>query len=541
MAAKTLAFHDDARSKVFAGINKLAEAVKVTLGPRGRLVVLDRAYGPPTIINSGVIVAKEIEFEDRMENIGAQLMREVATKTSELAGDGTTTATVLAQAIVQEGLKYVAAGLNPMDLKRGIDQAVAEIVAELKAIAKPCTTSKEIAQVATVSANGDKEIGEMIATAMEKVGRDGAITVEDGRGLRNELETVEGLKFDRGYLSPYFINSPEKLQCVLDDVSILIHEKEIGSLKDILPLLEQVSQSGKALLIIAEDIKGEVLATLVVNAMRGVIKVCAVKAPGFGDRRKAMLEDIAIITGGTLISEDTGTRLIDVRLDQLGQARRIEVGKEETLIVGGRGDPKKIEARVKHIRIELDQATSDYDKEKLEERIAKLSGGVAVIKVGAHTETDMKEKKSRVQDALHATRAAVAEGIAPGGGVAYLRARGKLDQLKGENMEQSAGIKIIVRALESPLRQIVTNAGQEPSVVLDRVVHGQGNFGYNVATGEYGDMLEMGVIDPVKVTRLALQNAASVSSLVLTMDCVVADKPKTSSPAQPDYAEAGMQ
>jgi chaperonin GroEL len=540
MAAKTLAFHDDARSRVFAGINKLAEAVKVTLGPRGRLVVLDRAYGPPTIINSGVIVAKEIEFEDRMENIGAQLMREVATKTSELAGDGTTTATVLAQAIVQEGLKYVAAGLNPMDLKRGIDQAVASIVAELKAISKPCTTSKEIAQVATVSANGDKEIGEMIATAMEKVGRDGAITVEDGRGLRNELETVEGLKFDRGYLSPYFINSPEKLQCVLDDVSILIHEKEIGSLKDILPLLEQVSQSGKALLIIGEDIKGEVLATLVVNAMRGVIKVCAVKAPGFGDRRKAMLEDIAIITGGTLISEDTGTRLIDVRLDQLGQARRIEVGKEETLIVGGRGDPKKIEARVKHIRVELDQATSDYDKEKLEERIAKLSGGVAVIKVGAHTETDMKEKKSRVQDALHATRAAVAEGIAPGGGVAYLRARGTLDQLKGENMEQSAGIKIIVRALEAPLRQIVTNAGQEPSVVLDRVVHGQGNFGYNVATGEYGDMLEMGVIDPVKVTRLALQNAASVSSLVLTMDCVVADKPKTSSPAQPDYAEAGM-
>ncbi|MFN0314361.1 MAG: chaperonin GroEL [Burkholderiales bacterium] len=540
MAAKELAFHDAARAKVCEGINKLAEAVKVTLGPRGRVVVIDHAYGSPTIINSGVIVAKEVELEDRMENVGAQLMREVATKTSELAGDGTTTATVLAQAIVQEGMKYVAAGLNPMELKRGIDLAVETIVTELKALSKPCASGKEIAQVATISANGDRDIGEMIATAMEKVGRDGAITVEDGRGLRNELETVEGLKFDRGFLSPYFVNSPEKLQCVLEDVLILIHDKEISAIKDILPVLEQTSQSGKALMIIAEDIKGEVLATLVVNAVRGVIKVCAVKAPGFGDRRKALLEDIAIITGATVISEETGTRLVDVRDEQMGQARRVEVGKEETLIVSGRGDPKKIEARIKHIRAELEQSTSDYDREKLEERIAKLSGGVAVIKVGAPTETDMKEKKSRVQDALHATRAAVAEGIAPGGGVALLRARGKLEEIKGTNLEQSAGMKTVWRALEAPLRQIVANAGQEPSVVVDKVVHGKGNYGYNVASGEYGDMVEMGVIDPVKVTRLALQNAASISSLVLTMDCVIADKPRPAAPAARDYAESGM-
>jgi chaperonin GroEL len=447
---------------------------------------------------------------------------------------------VLAQAIVQEGMKYVAAGLNPMDLKRGIDIAVDAIVAELKELSKPCTSNKEIAQVATVSANGDKEIGEMIATAMDKVGRDGAITVEDGRGLKSELETVEGLKFDRGFLSPYFVNSQEKLQCVLDDVLIVLHDKEIGALKDMLPILEQVSQSGKALLIIAEDVKGEILATLVVNAVRGVLKVCAVKAPGFGDRRKAMLEDIAIVTGATLISEETGTRLSDIKLEQLGQARRVEIGKEETLIVGGHGDPKKMQARVGQLRIEVKQSTSDYDKEKLEERIAKLSGGVAVIKVGAQTETDMKEKKSRVQDALHATRAAVAEGIAPGGGVALLRARVKLDLIKGANMEQAAGIKIVWRALEAPLRQIVANAGQEPSVIVSRVVGEKGNFGYNVASGEYGDMLEMGVIDPVKVTRLALQNAASISGLLLTMDCVVAEKPKPAAPAPQDYAEAAM-
>jgi chaperonin GroEL len=540
MTAKQLAFHDEARTKVCAGINKLAEAVKVTLGPRGRLVVLERSYGAPTIINSGVAVAREVELDDHLENLGAQLMREVATKTSDLAGDGTTTATVLAQAIVQEGMKYVAAGLNPMDLKRGIDIAVDAIVAELKELSKPCTSNKEIAQVATVSANGDKEIGEMIATAMDKVGRDGAITVEDGRGLKSELETVEGLKFDRGFLSPYFVNSQEKLQCVLDDVLIVLHDKEIGALKDMLPILEQVSQSGKALLIIAEDVKGEILATLVVNAVRGVLKVCAVKAPGFGDRRKAMLEDIAIVTGATLISEETGTRLSDIKLEQLGQARRVEIGKEETLIVGGHGDPKKMQARVGQLRIEVKQSTSDYDKEKLEERIAKLSGGVAVIKVGAQTETDMKEKKSRVQDALHATRAAVAEGIAPGGGVALLRARVKLDLIKGANMEQAAGIKIVWRALEAPLRQIVANAGQEPSVIVSRVVGEKGNFGYNVASGEYGDMLEMGVIDPVKVTRLALQNAASISGLLLTMDCVVAEKPKPAAPAPQDYAEAAM-
>lgn len=539
MAAKELRFHDDARTRVCAGVNKLAEAVKVTLGPKGRLVVLDKSYGAPTVINSGVIVAKEIELPDRIENMGAQMMREVASKTSELAGDGTTTATVLAQAIVQEGMKYVTSGMNPMDLKRGVDSATDAVVEELKKLARPCGTNKEITQVATISANGDAGIGEMVASAMEKVGRDGAITVEDGRGLQNELEVVEGMQFDRGYLSPYFINSQDKQLTALEQPYILVHDKEISSIKDLLPLLEAVLNAGRPLLVIAEDVTGETLATLVINAIRGTLKTCAVKAPGFGDRRKAMLEDIAVLTGATVISEETGLKLSKATLAELGQATRVEIGKDDTIIIGGSGTAEKIDARVRQIRQAIEDSTSDYDREKLEERAAKLSGGVAVIKVGAPTETAMKEKKSRVQDALHATRAAVAEGIAPGGGVALLRARAALDHVSSENMDQESGVKIVRRALEAPLRQIVLNAGEDASTVLAKVAEGKDDFGYNAATGQYGSMVAMGIVDPVKVTRLALQNAASIAGLILTTDCVVADIPQSRLPAGAGMEEMG--
>jgi chaperonin GroEL len=540
MTAKQIKFHDDARQKICDGVNMLANAVKVTLGPKGRLVVLERPFGAPTVINSGVKVAKEIELVDKFENMGALLMREVASKTSEMAGDGTTTATVLAQSIVMEGMKYVAAGMNPMDLKRGVDKAVDAIVAELKNIAKPCQTSKEIAQVATISANGDTGIGDIVAQAMEKVGKEGVITIEDGRALQNELEIVEGMQFDRGYLSPYFINTPEKQMTVLEDAYVLLHDKDISSIADLLPVLEHISRSGKPLLIIAEDVTGETLATLVVNNLRGTLKSCAVKAPAFGDRRKAMLQDIAVLTGGIVISEETGLKLAKATLDELGSAKRIEIGKDATTIISGAGDPQKIEARIKQIRAEIDKNTSDYDREKLEERAAKLSGGVAVIRVGAATETEMKEKKSRVEDALHATRAAVAEGIAPGGGVALLRARRTLKGLKSENMDQEAGLKIVARAVEAPLRQIVANAGEEPSVVLQRVIESDGSFGYNAATGEFGDLIAMGVIDPVKVTRLGLQNAASIAGLILTTDVIVAELPRREEAAMPEMAGMGM-
>ena len=538
MAAKLIKFRDDARQSIVEGLNTLADAVKVTLGPKGRTVVLDRGFGAPTLINSGVIVAKEIELEDRFANLGAQMAKEVASKTSEMAGDGTTTATVLAQAIVKEGMKYVAAGLDPMDLKRGVDNAVETVVAELKKLSRPCATNQEIAQVGTISANGDKAIGDIIAKAMATVGDGGVIKTEDGRGMVNELETVEGLQFDRGFLSPYFINDAEKQRVVLDDVYVLIHEKPIGAIHELLPLLEQIIKTNKPLLIIAEDVTGEAFATLVINAMRGLLKVCAVKAPGFGDRRKAMLEDIAIVTGATVVTEETGLKLEKATLEILGHARRVEIDKENTTLIGSEGQQPKIKARIAQIKAELDKTTSDYDREKLEERIAKLSGGVALIKVGASTELEMKEKKSRVEDALHATRAAVAEGIGPGGGVAYLRAGLALDQLHGDNMAQSAGIKIVRRALEEPLRQIVINAGGEPSVVIEKVLHGSGNYGYNAATGEYGDLPAMGVIDPTKVTRLGLQNAASIASLILTTDCVIAEMPKAAmAPAggAPDY------
>ncbi len=534
MNTKIIRFHADARSRIVDGVNILADAVKVTLGPKGRLVILDRAYGAPTVINSGVIVAKEIELKDRFENMGARMMREVASRTSEMAGDGTTTATVLAQAIVQEGMKYVVAGMNPMDLKRGIEKAVEVLVAQLKAISLPCAASKEIAQVATISANGDQAIGTIIANAMEKVGKEGVITVEDGRGLESELEIVEGMQFDRGYLSPYFINVPDKQQVILDDAMVLIHDKEIAAIQDFLPLLEAVSKSGRPLLVVAEDVTGETLATLVINGIRGILKTCAVKAPGFGDRRKAILEDIAILTGATVISEEMGLKLEKATLEDLGHVKRVEIEKDKTTLIEGGGAPEKIDSRVKQIRAEIERSTSDYDKEKLEERAAKLSGGVAVIKVGAATETEMKERKSRVQDALHATRAAVEEGIAPGGGVALLRVRRALDDLKSANRDQDAGIKIVWRALEAPLRQIVANAGEEPSVALHRVAEGEGNFGYNVATGEFGDMIAMGVIDPVKVTRLGLQNAASIAGLLLTTDCVVAEETVSQEPESID-------
>jgi chaperonin GroEL len=526
MAAKDVKFHDSARNRIVSGVNILADAVKVTLGPKGRNVVLERSFGAPTITKDGVSVAKEIELKDKFENMGAQMVKEVASKTSDVAGDGTTTATVLAQSIVQEGMKFVAAGMNPMDLKRGIDKAVETVVAELKKISKPTTTSKEIAQVGAISANADESIGKIIADAMEQVGKEGVITVEDGSGLANELEVVEGMQFDRGYLSPYFINNPEKQIAVLDNPYVLLHDKKISSIRDLLPVLEQVAKAGRPLLIVAEDVEGEALATLVVNNIRGILKTTAVKAPGFGDRRKAMLEDIAILTGGTVISDEVGLQLEKVNLTDLGQAKRIEVGKEETTIIDGAGDAKQIEARVKSIRKQIDEATSDYDREKLQERVAKLAGGVALIKVGAATEMEMKEKKARVEDALHATRAAVEEGIVAGGGVALIRARQSITGLKGSNHDQDAGIKIVMRALEEPLRQIVANAGAEPSVVLNKIVEGKGNYGYNAANDTYGDLVEMGVLDPTKVTRYALQNAASIAGLILTTDAMVAELPK---------------
>jgi chaperonin GroEL len=526
MAAKDVRFGESARAKMVAGVNVLADAVKVTLGPKGRNVVLDRSFGAPTITKDGVSVAKEIELKDKFENMGAQMVKEVASKTSDVAGDGTTTATVLAQAIVQEGMKYVAAGMNPMDLKRGIDKAVIALIGELKKISKPCTTSKEIAQVGSISANSDSDIGQIIAEAMEKVGKEGVITVEDGKSLNNELDVVEGMQFDRGYLSPYFINNPDKQIAALDNPFVLLFDKKISNIRDLLPVLEQVAKSGRPLLIIAEDVEGEALATLVVNNIRGILKTVAVKAPGFGDRRKAMLQDIAILSGGTVIAEEVGLTLEKVTLDMLGQAKRIEVGKENTTIIDGAGEAAAIQARVAEIRKQIEEATSDYDREKLQERVAKLAGGVAVIKVGAATEVEMKEKKARVEDALHATRAAVEEGVVPGGGVAILRARATLDTLKGENTDQDAGVKIVLRAIEAPLRQIVANAGDEPSVVVNRVLEGKGNFGFNAASGEYGDMLEMGVLDPAKVTRTALQHAASVASLMLTTDCMIAELPE---------------
>jgi chaperonin GroEL len=530
MPAKDVRFHEDARHKMLEGVNILANAVKATLGPKGRNVVLERSFGAPTVTKDGVSVAKEIELKDKFQNMGAQMVKEVASKTSDVAGDGTTTATVLAQAIVREGMKYVAAGMNPMDLKRGVDKAVIAVVDELKKLSKPTTTSKEIAQVGSISANGDDSIGKIIADAMDKVGKEGVITVEDGKSLQNELEVVEGMQFDRGYLSPYFINNPEKQISVLEDAYVLLHDKKISNIRDLLPVLESVAKAGKPLLIIAEDIEGEALATLVVNNLRGILKTCGVKAPGFGDRRKAMLEDIAILTGGTVIAEELGLSLEKTSLKDLGRAKRIEIGKEETTIIDGAGDPKAIEARVKNIRQQIEEATSDYDKEKLQERVAKLAGGVAVIKVGAATEVEMKEKKARVEDALHSTRAAVEEGIVAGGGVALIRARKALDKLKGENSDQDAGIKIVSRALEEPLRMIVANAGVEPSVVLNKVVEGKGSFGFNAQTEEYGDLVEMGVVDPTKVARTALQNASSVAGLLLTTDVSVAelveDKPK---------------
>jgi chaperonin GroEL len=526
MAAKDVKFHEFARTKIVAGVNILADAVKVTLGPKGRNVVLERSYGAPTVTKDGVSVAKEIELKDRFENMGAQMVKEVASKTSDVAGDGTTTATVLAQSIVQEGMKFVAAGMNPMDLKRGIDKAVIRTVEELQKLSKPCKTTKEIAQVGSISANGDANIGQIIAEAMDKVGKEGVITVEDGSGLNNELEVVEGMQFDRGYLSPYFINTPDRQMCILENPYVLLYDKKISNIRDLLPVLEQVAKAGRPLLIVAEDVEGEALATLVVNNIRGILKTCAVKAPGFGDRRKAMLEDIAVLTGGTVIAEEVGLSLEKVALTDLGSAKRIEVGKEETTIIDGAGDSAQIEARVKNIRQQIEDATSDYDKEKLQERVAKLAGGVAVVKVGAATELEMKEKKARVEDALHATRAAVEEGIVAGGGVALLRARQSIKDLKGDNPDQDAGIKIVLRALEEPIRQIAANAGDEPSVVVNKVLESKGNVGYNAATGEYGDLVEMGVLDPTKVTRYALQNAASVAGLILTTDAMVAEAPK---------------
>ncbi len=540
MAAKDVVFGGEARARMVEGVNILANAVKVTLGPKGRNVVLERSFGAPTVTKDGVSVAKEVELKDKLQNMGAQLVKEVASKTNDIAGDGTTTATVLAQAIVREGAKYVAAGLNPMDLKRGIDKAVAALVEELKKQSKATTTSKEIAQVGSISANSDESVGSIIAEAMDKVGKEGVITVEEGKSLANELDVVEGMQFDRGYLSPYFINNPEKQVALLDNPFVLLFDKKISNIRDLLPTLEAVAKAGRPLLIIAEDVEGEALATLVVNTIRGILKVVAVKAPGFGDRRKAMLEDIAILTGGKVIAEEVGLALDKVTLEDLGQAVRIEIGKENTTIIDGAGQAAEIEARVKQIRIQIEEATSDYDREKLQERVAKLAGGVAVIKVGAATEVEMKEKKARVEDALHATRAAVEEGIVAGGGVALLRAKQAVGDLKTGDAEQDAGIKLIMKAIEAPLREIVANAGGEPSVVVNAVLNGSGNYGFNAANDTYGDMLEMGILDPTKVTRTALQNAASVASLLLTTEAMIAESPKAEGgPAMPDMGGMG--
>ncbi|MFD1805286.1 chaperonin GroEL [Pasteurella oralis] len=537
MAAKDVKFGNDARVKMLAGVNILADAVKVTLGPKGRNVVLDKSFGAPTITKDGVSVAREIELEDKFENMGAQMVKEVASKANDAAGDGTTTATVLAQAIVNEGLKAVAAGMNPMDLKRGIDKAVAAVVTELKALSKPCETSKEIEQVGTISANSDSIVGQIIAQAMDKVGKEGVITVEDGTGLEDELAVVEGMQFDRGYLSPYFINKPETATVELDNPFILLVDKKVSNIRELLPVLEGVAKAGKPLLIIAEDVEGEALATLVVNTMRGIVKVAAVKAPGFGDRRKAMLQDIAILTAGTVISEEIGMELEKATLEDLGQAKRVVINKDNTTIIDGIGDEAQIQGRVAQIRQQIEESTSDYDKEKLQERVAKLAGGVAVIKVGAATEVEMKEKKARVEDALHATRAAVEEGIVAGGGVALIRAASKVASLQGDNEEQNVGIKLALRAMEAPLRQIVANAGEEASVVASAVKNGEGNFGYNAGTEQYGDMIEMGILDPTKVTRSALQFAASVAGLMITTECMVTDLPKDD---KADLGAAGM-
>lgn len=528
MAAKDVKFGNDARVKMLKGVNVLADAVKVTLGPKGRNVILDKSFGAPTITKDGVSVAREIELDDKFENMGAQMVKEVASKANDAAGDGTTTATVLAQAIVNEGLKAVAAGMNPMDLKRGIDKAVSAVVSELKNLSKPCETSKEIEQVGTISANSDSIVGQLIAQAMEKVGKEGVITVEDGTGLEDELDVVEGMQFDRGYLSPYFINKPETATVELDNPYLLLVDKKISNIRELLPVLEGVAKAGKPLLIIAEDVEGEALATLVVNTMRGIVKVAAVKAPGFGDRRKAMLQDIAILTAGTVISEEIGMELEKATLEDLGQAKRVVINKDNTTIIDGIGDESQIKGRVAQIRQQIEESTSDYDKEKLQERVAKLAGGVAVIKVGAATEVEMKEKKDRVDDALHATRAAVEEGIVAGGGVALVRAAAKVaaNLIKGDNEEQNVGIKLALRAMEAPLRQIVTNAGEEASVVASAVKNGEGNFGYNAGTEQYGDMIEMGILDPTKVTRSALQFAASVAGLMITTECMVTELPK---------------
>ncbi len=533
MAAKEIRFGEDARSKMVRGVNVLANAVKATLGPKGRNVVLEKSFGAPTITKDGVSVAKEIELADKFENMGAQMVKEVASKTSDNAGDGTTTATVLAQAFIREGSKAVAAGMNPMDLKRGIDKAVTAAVAELKNLSKPTADDKAIAQVGTISANSDESIGNIIADAMKKVGKEGVITVEEGSGLENELDVVEGMQFDRGYLSPYFVNNQQSMAAELDDPFILLHDKKISNVRDLLPVLEGVAKAGKPLLIVAEEVEGEALATLVVNTIRGIVKVCAVKAPGFGDRRKAMLEDMAVLTGGTVISEEVGLSLEKATIADLGRAKKVQVSKENTTIIDGAGDTGSIESRIKQIKAQIEETSSDYDREKLQERVAKLAGGVAVIKVGASTEIEMKEKKARVEDALHATRAAVEEGVVPGGGVALVRALQAIHGLKGANEDQNHGIQIALRAMEAPLREIVTNCGEEPSVVLNAVKDGSGNYGYNAATGEYGDMIAFGILDPTKVTRSALQNAASIAGLMITTEAMVAELPKKEEPAMP--------
>ena len=539
MAAKEVQFGTEVRQKMVNGVNVLANAVKVTLGPKGRNVVLDRSFGGPHITKDGVTVAKEIELKDKFENMGAQMLKEVASKTNDVAGDGTTTATVLAQAIVAEGMKYVTAGMNPTDLKRGIDKAVNALVDELANISKPCETYEQIAQVGAISANSDEQVGKIIADAMQEVGKEGVITVEDGKSLENELEVVKGMQFDRGYLSPYFVNDVEKQIAGLDNPFVLLFDKKISNIRDLLPVLEQVAKTSRPLLIIAEDVEGEALATLVVNSIRGILKTVAVKAPGFGDRRKAMLQDIAILTGGTVIAEEIGLTLEQATLEHLGQAKRIEISKENTTIIDGHGDKAAVEARVGEIRKQIDVATSDYDKEKLQERVAKLAGGVAVIKVGAATEVEMKEKKDRVDDALHATRAAVEEGVVAGGGVALLRARAALKSVETANADQEAGVKIVLRAIEAPLRQIVANAGGEPSVVVNKVLEGKDNFGYNAGSDTYGDMIQMGVLDPAKVTRSALQHAASIAGLMLTTECMIADIPEDKPAAMPDMGGMG--